>query len=166
MANINKAGSSWRTAGLFSLHSILALLGPAFIESVINKFVRASSATEIVMRAWIVGILCAFLTALFMATALRSRTALWVWILPLCWFAVGVLGASSGYGQGVLRGSLTAHFSGLSCATTLDQKACRDFFAFTIPLVRSIAYSAGAFLSISMRRAPKPALSANIGAER
>ena len=152
MVTTNNVTIIARSGGLFLLHALFAVSGPELVGDVVHKFVRVSSGNDIIIRVWAVSVACAFLTALFMTPALRSKTALWVWVLPAVWFALGVMARSNSLSRGVFGESLFAHFSGSTCASTLDTQACRDFLVFSVTLIRTGAYSAGAFLSLFLYR--------------
>ena len=148
----------FRSFGLLVLHTLLAVLGPAIVESSLRKFIKIHSSSQVVSRTWIISIVCSFLTAIFMTSALRSRTALWVWMLPAILLGLGTFARSGSYGAGVFGETLTAHFCGSGCAADPDPKECRDFFVFTVPSVRTLAYSVGALLwfVLRLRMSPTP----------
>ncbi|SRR6266496_4429848 len=136
-----------RSFGIFLLNSLFALLGPTIVENAFDRVIRFQSGSDMILRSWIFSILCAALTAFFLYRAYRNNTAKWVWILPTLWFVLAVFALGRSYGHSVFGETLWAHISGISCGNALDRKACRDFFAFTIPGVRAISYSAGALIS-------------------
>ena len=152
MASTHKASDIGRTVGMFLLHGTFALLGPALVDSLVHRVVRVSSASDIIIRVWAVSVLCAFFTALFMTPALRSKTALWVWVVPTLWFGLGLIARENSIPQGVFRETLFTHFSGAACANALDPRACRDFFLFSLTLIRAASYSAGALVSLFFYR--------------
>jgi hypothetical protein len=45
------------------------------------------------------------------------------------------------------EGNLWFEFSGLGCSEGIRSVECRNFFIFTIPLLRGLSYSLGAYLS-------------------
>jgi hypothetical protein len=149
------AKTKLRSLGMFTLNSLLALLGPNLVEAPLDKVIRFRLGVGVISTSWVFSILCAGLTAFFLSRAFRN-TAKWVWLLPTLWF--GIFGMGRSYGQTVLGETIWTHFSGISCSKTPGLGTCRDFFAFTIPAVRGISYSAGALLSSHIhRRSPATA---------
>jgi hypothetical protein len=155
----------FRGIGLFLLHTLLAVLGPTLLGDPVNRFARPHSALDVVLRAWIGGILCAALTAIFMYRPLRSHTALWVWILPGIWLLFGILVFSTSSHDSVLADKLLTHFSGGTCASSLDHRPCWDFFAFTVPFVRAFSYSAGSLVSLRFSKGQPPRTGIHVRAE-
>jgi hypothetical protein len=146
------AKTKLRSLGMFMLNSLLALLGPTLVEAPLDKVIRFRLGVGVISTSWTFSILCAGLTAFFLGRAFRNSTAKWVWLLPTLWFGIGIFGMDRSYGQTVLGETIWTHFSGISCSKTPGFGTCRDFFAFTIPAVRGISYSAGAFLSSHIYR--------------
>ena len=145
----------FKSVGLFFLHSIFAIMGPAIIDASLHDLIPAHSGTGIVLKAWIGSVAGAFLIALFMIRALQSKTALWVWVVPALWLAMGFMGWYGSHHGSIFEDTLLGRFSGNTCAITLDHRPCRDFLLFTIPFIRAVAYSAGSLLSFALRRSPK-----------
>ncbi len=143
-----------RSVALFLLHSIFAIMGPAIIDASLHDLIPSHSGTGIVLKAWIGSMAIAFLIALFMIRVLRSRTALWVWVVPALWLIVGFMYWYGSHHGSILEDTLLGHFSGNTCAVTLDHRPCRDFLLFTIPFIRAAAYSVGSILSFVLRRGP------------
>jgi|SRR6185437_3796638 len=144
-----------RNVGLFLLHSVFAIMGPAIVDASLHDVIPAHSGTAIILKAWIGSVACAVLTALFMVRALYSRTALWVWVLPGLWLILGIMSWYGTHHGSILEDTLLGRFSGNTCAITLDRRSCRDFLLFTIPFIRAAAYSVGSFLSVVLRRNDK-----------
>jgi|SRR5579864_139473 len=150
-----KINGMFRNLGMFVLETLFAVIGPAVVESPFDKIFRLHQGTTIVLRTWGFSIVCATLTAFFLYKSWRNATAKWVWILPGIWFALGVFAFRTSYSQSVLRDTSWAHFSGMTCSN-LDLKACRDFFAFTIPFIRAVSYSCGTLLASQVYGRPLP----------
>ena len=70
----------------------------------------------------------------------KPESARWVWLLPACWFAFGAFVTA-----GSVQGGLWPHFSGMGCEDGVGTVGCRNWFIFTLPAVRGLFYSAGAF---------------------
>ena len=146
----------FRSVGMFLLHSIFSIVGPAIIDASLHNLIPAHSGTGIVLKAWIGSIAGAFLIALLMVRALQSRTALWVWIVRALGLAMGFVAWYGSHHGSLFEDTLLGRFSGNTCAITLDHRPCRDFLLFTIPFVRAAAYSVGSLLSLVVRRSSNP----------
>jgi hypothetical protein len=118
-----------------------AVLGTAIIESPISLSLKmvTHSPASFVIREWICsGILAALLGALAQRRW-TSSTARWVWVGGVMWFLLG--------GAGHQTGDAWRVFSGIACAEHRGFP-CTVFWAFTVPLIRTVAYSTAALISL------------------
>ena len=153
-----KAKSIPRNAGMFLLHTLIAVLGAAVVESPLHRIIHARTGPDVVLHAIGFSVLLPAVIAYFMFDGLRSSTAKWVWVLPSLLFAFGVLVFSGTHTSSILGESMWARFSGHTCGVTLQRGPCQYFFIFTIPFVRSISYSTGASIRAATQNAgPEPA---------
>ena len=138
-----------RFCGALILHTIVALLGTAVLETAIGKAFRAHSLAAVLWKEWILSLLCAGFIGFFMWRTWRAAAAMWVWVLPGIWFGLRfVLALFASHSPSVLvGGGLWDQFSGTTCDGGLRALGCRNFYVFTIPFVRGVAYSVGAVLS-------------------
>jgi hypothetical protein len=93
-----------------------------------------------VWKEIILSVVCAAFLGFFMWRTWRSAAAKWVWVLTALWFVFGYLtiaGSANVWGR----------ISGFSSGSVLSGPDVRTFFAFTIPLIRAICYSIGAYIS-------------------
>jgi len=137
-----------RAAGLFVLDLLGAVLVPAILESTIWRILPAHSAFAIVVKQWWLDVIVAAFMGFMMYRVWRSGTSKWAWVLPALWFAFRALPyAMRPPARGVFSGGngFWDDFSGAGCST--EVVSCRNFFAFTVPLTRSVSYSASAFLA-------------------
>jgi hypothetical protein len=77
----------------------------------------------------------------------RSASAKWIFVAGLCWFGWGAL--EFWLGQRDLRVVSAGHtvyweMSGIGC-NSFDTQSCLDYIQYTLLLLRTIFYSAGAF---------------------
>jgi hypothetical protein len=138
----------FRTFGMFLLDLGTAFIGTAIVEFPIGKLVRAQSIPGVIWKEWILTIFFAALLGFLMFRTWRSNTAKFLFVATSVWFGFGcLLYAISRPDPSVLPShrSFWFRFSGSACGT--DPLQCAQFFAFTIPLIRGIAYSSGAFIS-------------------
>ena len=147
-----EAKSFLRNVGMFLLHTLLAVLGAAVVESSLDKFIHVRTAPAIILRTFGFSVVLPVLIAFFAFDRLRSDAAKWVWVLPALFFALGISAFTNTRPPGVLGETVWARFSGHTCGITLDPTACRYFFLFTIPFVRSIFYTAGILLRTTIKR--------------
>jgi hypothetical protein len=94
-----------------------------------------------VIREWACSIVFATLIAIIIQTRRRTATAKWVWAAGALWF---VFGLSGGLGLPVDNPWLT--FSGIACSES-PGIPCMQFWIFTVPVVRSVAYSIASALA-------------------
>ncbi len=142
-----------RNISLYIGHLLTALLGSAILGTGFGMVVHPASIPGVIRREWILSVTVAGLLGFFAWHISKSRMALWIWILPAAWFALGVLSLlPTLHGQSALlqnRG-LWYEISGLSCVAGPKEIGCRDFFLFTIPFLRCAAYSLGTFLAMAV----------------
>jgi len=131
------------------LHTIVAIFGTAVLDTAFGKAFHPHSLAAILWKEWILSLVCATFIGFFMWRTWRVSAAMWVWILPCLWFALRFLPAllgSQSHSALIGRG-LSEQFSGAACEGGTRALGCINFFVFTIPFVRGVSYSAGAFLA-------------------
>jgi hypothetical protein len=144
-----------RHVGAFVLNLAIATFGTSVVESPIwsawSRIGRAHSLAGIETREWFLSLAIAALLGIFIGRRWPS-VAVWVWTVPVAWFALGALAYRPS--SSVLVGSgFAEHFFSPNCLANPYQ--CRDFFLFTLPAARTVIYSVGAWGS-SVIRAAEP----------
>jgi len=145
-----------RRLAAFVLNTLAAIIGTAVLESSAYAIWRPTAAAlhlnsvaVITSTEWVFSIAFAGLIGFFVWRRWQTGTAKWVWLLPLVWFLFRafpfILAAHSAFSDT----TAWEHFSGGDCGLRID--GCRDFLVFTIPLVRGIAYSLGAYAAGRLR---------------
>jgi len=144
-----------RFCGALILHTIVALFGTAVLETAIGKAFRPHSLAAVLWKEWTLSLLCAGFIGFFMWRTWRLGAATWVWVLPGVWFGLRFVLAlfASHSPSALVGGGLWGQFSGAACDGGLRVLGCRNFFVFTIPFVRGVAYSVGAGLFSSVNKA-------------
>ena len=145
------AGQLLRVASVFMLNLAAAVFGPAVIESSAwSALPRPSSFSGIEAKEWLLGLTVAALLGFFISRRWPSRSAVWVWTVPVLFFALGAL-AYSGRGKNsvLVDDGFWKHFFAPDC---FEKSNCRDYFVFTIPAVRTAVYSLAAWMSLRLRR--------------
>ena len=135
--------------GALILHTIVALIGTAILEGATAKAFRPQALAGVLWKEWALSLLCAAVIGFFMWRTWRVSAAMWVWVLPSVWFSLAfVLALFTSHGRSVLvGGGLLSQFSGMGCEAGERALGCRNFFVFTIPFIRGVSYSVGAYLS-------------------
>ncbi len=137
-----------KTLGMFSLDVLVVTIGTAVVESPITRLIKTHSIAQVLCKESILSVLIATLLGFGMYRTWRSRTAKYVWVVTTAWFLLGTalyFGSLHGQVRVFAQPTFWLQFSGAACDT--DSFSCVSFFVFTIPLIRSIGYSAGAVLS-------------------
>ena len=150
-------------AGLF-LNILIAMLATELLATGIRQLIHPHSITTVLMKMWTLDILCAAGLGLSIYRIWRTQAAVWTWVLPTVWFLLRFVPAAlAGGGHSVLvenRGILS-QFSGSECIEGLQSMGCRNYFVFTIPMVRCASFSLGALLASKFiwptKRTPVPA---------
>jgi hypothetical protein len=132
--------------GLVALNLVIAVIGTAILDTPMGRMIPAHSIAAVIWKECILSILCAALIGFGMGRAWRNSAAKWTWIPAAAWFAFGLAVA----GRGDVLGRLSVFGSG----NNLGAAEVRSFFAFAIPLIRAISYSAGAHISSLLHPAP------------
>jgi hypothetical protein len=129
-----------RTALGFILNSAFAVVGPEIIGWPLLQQIPSSSPSEVIAKACVGNPLIAAVLGVLVQKLTQSKVVRWAWPLPLLSLAIGLLVRYLSGGA-----ALTARFTGLACTDpihTWDQ--CRDFFVFTLPILRAVPYSLAA----------------------
>ena len=133
--------------GALLLNTCIALLCTPLLKAGIGNTFHPHSFSGLLWKWWTLDLLCAAGLGFAISRLWRSRSALWTWVLPVLWFALG-FAALPGGNQSVLVGkSVWSQFSGSECVSGLQSLGCRKFFLFTLPLVRGVSYSLGVYIS-------------------
>jgi hypothetical protein len=146
--------------GLLLVNIVVAVIGTAILDTAIGKTFRAQSLDAILWKEWSLSIGCAAVIGFGMSRTWRSDVAQWTWVLPAVWFGIKFILA-------IGKGSLLFQFSGKACVDGVRSVGCINFLVFTIPFIRGVFYSLGAYASLvfqSARRAQDAAVPPSIGA--
>jgi hypothetical protein len=118
---------------------VVAIFGTAVLDTPLSRLVPSRSIAEVMEKEIILSLLCAALIGFGMWRTWRNSAAKWTWVLPVAWFAFGYLTVA---GRGDVWGRLT-----FSTGSVLAAPDVRSFFLFTVPMVRAVSYSVGAYLA-------------------
>jgi hypothetical protein len=120
-----------RFLGLLIVHTAVAIIGSAIVESAIWKAVPAHSVVGVLWKECGLSIICATLIGFGMWRTWRTSAAKWAWVFPAVWFTFGFL---------IRHGDVWGGLFGLRSGSNLAPPDTRSFFLFTVPLVRAVSY--------------------------
>ena len=126
-----------RTSASVAVNTVVAVFGTAVLESPLARALHARNGSAVIWREWITSIVVALALGFAVKRSWKSSGAVWAWILPTVFFVFKVL-------TDLGSGRVASQFSGYECAVELVGGGCRIFLLVTVPLVRGVAYSAGA----------------------
>ena len=124
--------------GLLVVNIIVAVIGTAILTTAIGQAFHPHSLDAILWKEWSLSIGCAAVIGFGMWRTWRSPVARWTWVLPTLWFGAKFILA-------IGRGPLLFQFSGEACVDGIRPIGCINWFAFSIPFVRGVFYSLGAY---------------------
>ena len=124
--------------GLLVVNIVVAVIGTAILTTAIGQAFHPHSLGAILWKEWSLSIGCAAVIGFGMWRTWRSDVAHWTWVLPTLWFGVKFILA-------IGQGHLLSQFSGGACVDGVRSIGCINWFAFSIPFVRSVFYSLGAY---------------------
>jgi hypothetical protein len=134
-----------RTFFAFLLNLATAIFGTALLESFILPNIGFSrSVAEWEVRAWVFSFTLAALLGFLTFRQWPQESAMWVWTLPVAFLTFGALAYMGQEGSVIGGDSFWKHFIAPNCS---DRQSCRDFLIFTVPLARSVGYSAAAWVT-------------------
>jgi hypothetical protein len=137
-----------RILGLFLLDLSAAVFVPAIVEGGLWRLLPVHSAAAAITKELCLDLACASFFGFFMYLTWRSWTSKWAWTLSVLWFGFGAISyVTRTSTQSVLSNpeSFWVDFSGAGCGG--PPMRCRDFFSFTVPMVRTISYSGTAWFA-------------------
>jgi hypothetical protein len=144
-----------RAAGIFFLNLLIAVVGTAVVAAPFEHFVHYSERARVtLLKADVLNVTLAFVLG-YLAYAQRQQAlAKWVWTAGVFWFglrALHILGGVDGRVFWELNPKISA----------IDWDSFVSWSGFTLPLLRAISYSGGAFCrSVMVRRNPPNLLNA------
>jgi hypothetical protein len=127
-------------AGSLLVHLVAAVAGTAIVDTVVRRTIPPYTIAADVWKEIILSIVCAAVIGFFLWRTWRSSAAKWIWIPAALWFVFGYMAIAN-------NSAVFGRVSGFSTGTSLTVSDVRSFFAFTVPLIRAIAYSSGAYIS-------------------
>ena len=138
-----------RFCSLLMLNVLVAVVCTAILEAPIARLFHPRSIERILWKEIALSVVCAGVIGFFMWRTWRTSATKWTWIVPALWFGGrSVLAAlASVRSSSSTAGNILFQFFGGRGLEAPSMSPWVPFFLFTVPLVRGIAYSAGAYLS-------------------
>ena len=133
--------------GLLLVNLAVAVIGTAILDTALWRVISSHSVAVMVSKEFVFSIVCAAFIGFGMWRTWRNSAAKWTWVLPTVWFAFGYLTIAG-------HGDVWGRLSGFGSESVLSAPDVRSFFLFTVPLVRAVSYSVGAYLSSLLYPAP------------
>lgn len=141
---------SLKFCGALLVNLAAAVIATTLLDTEVRGVIPTHTVAGIVWKEIILSVLCATFIGFFMWRTWRTSAAKWIWILAALWFAFG-------YEAIAQSGNPWGRLSGFSSESVLRGPDPKTFFEFTVPLIRAIFYSIGAYVS-SLGYRPKVSL--------
>ena len=126
--------------GSLLINLAAAVIGTAILDTEVRRLIPTHTVAAIIWKEIILSVVCAAFIGFFMWRTWRSSAAKWTWVLAALWFIFGYLAIAR-------SSNVWGRLSGFSSGRVLNAPDVMTFFAFTIPLIRAISYSLGAYIS-------------------
>jgi hypothetical protein len=132
-----------KAAGFYFANLIAALIGTAFLESTIWRFLgSAGSMHGVLLREWVLSTSIAGSVGFYLNRRWPHKASIWIWVVPIAFLSLRILSFPPDI-RDILR-----HFFYPDCVNHLD--SCHDFFTFTVPALRTTIYSLAAMISLKL----------------
>lgn len=132
--------------GALLINLAVAIIAITFLDTQVRSVIPTHTVAAILWKEVILSVLCAAFIGFFMWRTWRTSAAKWIRVPATLWFALG-------YATIARSGNPWGRLSGFSSESVLSGPDPKTFFAFTFPLIRSIFYSVGAYISSLMYHA-------------
>jgi hypothetical protein len=124
---------------MYIFNLAVAIIGTTVAEDPFRHFVHFSDRTKAaLLKADFLTAATAFVLGYFVYYKWHQMSAKWVWVAGVCLFGLRAFGVLDGP-PGTLLWEMT------KSRAVFDIDVFNDWSQFTVPLLRTIAYSAGAF---------------------
>ena len=141
--------STLKFAGMLVLNFVVALLATAILETPVYRMVPVHTISAVLWKGFVLSVVLAAFVGFAMWRTWQSTATLWTWTLAPVWLLIGISMYINSGQSSVIASSTSAEimseFSGRNCA--YNGAGCGLFFSFSIPFIRAVAYSLGAFVS-------------------
>ena len=126
-------------SGFVLINVVVAIIGTAILDTALRGAIPAHTISAILWKETFLSVVCAGGIGFSLWHIWPNSAAKWTWVLPSAWFAVALLALTTGdHVFGRLFGFGSDSFGA---------PEMRSFFAFTVPFIRGVFYSLGAYIS-------------------
>jgi hypothetical protein len=144
-----------RFAGSLLINLFLAVFGTGALETMFGVLYHPNSIPLLLWKSVGMGLLFGVLLGGLMYKFFKPAAAKWVWILPAVWFCWRIFLFVS---PELSFRYVWQQMSGTVCISESRAQGCgTTFFVFTLPLIRAIAYAAGAKAMMLLLKTQKAA---------
>ena len=133
-------------SGLVAVNLVVAVIGTAILDTLFRRAIPPHSIAALIWKECVLSIVCAAFIGFGMWRTWRNSAAKWTWVPASAWFALGLLAVAR-------HGKVVGQLFGFGIWGP-GAAEVRSFFAFTVPLVRAVSYSVGAYVSSLLYAAP------------
>jgi hypothetical protein len=130
-----------RRLGVFLLNIVTAIFGTAIVTSPFAFVLRPHTIQAVLLKGYVASAVLAALIGFFIYRRWGSGSAKWVAVVGVCWFAFRLLTLMGGGVSG-----MWPEMSGMGCVNGVRNLACMNWLVFTLPALRLIFYSLGAWI--------------------
>lgn len=136
----------FKAVGFTVVSAAIAQWGGASLEFLLRAIARwafpHAALRTLVLRDCGFALLAGAVVSLSVQRYWRTKSAQWTWVVFAVWFAYGAVSYALLLSQSVMSTrEFWPHLLGYNCALRGGPAACYDFFIFTVPLLRGVAYS-------------------------
>jgi hypothetical protein len=128
-----------RSVGLFVLNLIAAIFGTAVIEVPIGQLYYPRTINAVLLKGNLLSAACGFAIGFFVFRRWSPGMARWIGLFGVAWFILGAC-------VDINHGSVWSRMSGMECSEGLHAGHCMNWIIFSLPAIRTVFYSAGAWV--------------------
>ncbi len=132
-----------RGFGFLLLNLIVAVFGTAIIETLLGLIYHPRTINSLLTKGDLLSALCALALGFVISRRWNLHAARWTGLFGAVWFALGAC-------VDINHGTVWSRMSGVACSEGLQAAHCMKWFVFTLPAVRTVFYSTGAWLCWSL----------------
>jgi hypothetical protein len=133
-----------------AINFVIAVIGTAILDHGLWKAIPPPSHTVagVMWKESLLSVVCAAGLGFSIRRFWHNSSTMYTWVPAMVLFVIGLI-ATAGHSD--VLGRVFPFGSGAD----LGPAEIRSFFAFTVPLIRSISYSVGSYLSSLLRASPE-----------
>ncbi len=139
---MDNTSKSLRAALVYFLNLLVAAVGTDALGSPFYHLFHPKTLQAPLVRESFINPVVAFGAGCFVFYRWRPAPAKWIWVSGVCWFGLQVFLTPGGTQRPVF-----SDVSGVTCFSDPGAVNCSNWVVITIPLLRTVFYSAGAWCS-------------------